>query len=122
MSDGSTLVLGVQGLLAVGMVGEGAIKLVPLESQVEGFEEFGYPQWFRVAIGVIEALAAVGLVVGLVVSGTIGLVSGLVVAAVTVGALASHIRIGDSIAEMVPAVLVLGLALVVVGHHAGVLV
>lgn len=63
----STTLHGVQVMLALAMVGAGGAKMGGVESRVEEFQRYGYPQWFRLATGSIELLAGVVLVAGLFV-------------------------------------------------------
>jgi len=112
--------LGTQGLLVVAMGVAGSAKLVGTESEVEGFERFGYPQWFRLLIGVVELLGAAGLVAGILPSKTVALVAGGVIAIVMVGAMATLLRAGDPPSALIPVATVFVLSLVVIVYHAGV--
>jgi uncharacterized membrane protein YphA (DoxX/SURF4 family) len=77
---------GLQGLLGVAMLVSGGTKLAGLDRHVESFEQWVYPQWFRVLTGGIEAAGGLGLLAGrrrpsaAVVGG--GLVSGTMLGAV----------------------------------------
>jgi putative oxidoreductase len=33
--------------------------------QVEAFEHYGYPQWFRIVTGIVELVGAIGMIVGI---------------------------------------------------------
>lgn len=112
-----TAVLGLQGLLGVAMVGAGGAKLAGQASQVEDFDRFGYPQWFRVLTGGLELTAALGLLTAIVLTDTFALAGGLVGAAVLAGAVATHVRVGDPASKAAPAAVLLALALVVSGAH-----
>lgn len=71
----ATLVL--SGLLALLYVAAGVPKVVGVESAVTGFENFGYPTWFRLLIGVIEIGGGIGLLmprVAFYAAGALGVV------------------------------------------------
>ena len=55
----------LQVVLALVFAGAGLTKLIGVQMQVANFERYGYPQWFRLVTGAIEALGAIGMVVGL---------------------------------------------------------
>lgn len=112
-----TALLGLQGLLGVAMVAAGGAKLAGQESQVEDFDRFGYPQWFRILTGGLEVTAAVGLLTAVILTDAFALAGGLVVTAVLAGAIATHVRIGDPPSKAAPAAVLLTLALVVSGAH-----
>ncbi len=90
-----------------------ATKLAGAESQVEVFEHLGYPQWFRLLTGGLELLAGAGLLVSLVLQPRLALGGSVLAIVVLIGALGSHVRAGDSPGEMIPAAVLLVLALVV---------
>jgi uncharacterized membrane protein YphA (DoxX/SURF4 family) len=119
MSLLGTAILGVQGLLGVGMLGAGGTKLAGAESQVETFEHLGYPQWFRLVTGGLEVTAALALLVSFVVTPLLAIAGSVIVGVVLLGALGSHVKVGDEPREMVPAAVLLVLAAAVVWHHAG---
>ena len=56
--------LAVQGLLALAFLMSGGSKLVGARMQVENFERWHYPQWFRPVVGTVEVLGAAGMVLG----------------------------------------------------------
>lgn len=117
-----TVALGVSGLLAAVMAGEGAIKLGGADSQVEGFRDFGYPQWFRLVVGGLELAGAIALGAGLLTGTSVSvLVGGAIVAVVLAGAVGTHVRVGDSLAETAPAAALLVVCLGVMAYHGGVL-
>lgn len=116
----STAMLGITGLLGFVMGATGVQKFTG--AHAEEFDRYGYPQWFRLTTGALESLGGVGLLAGLVVEGTVALVGGGVVAVVLVGAIATHVRVGDPVSSLAPAVVLFVLSLAVVAHHAGVTV
>lgn len=111
--------LGVQGLLGLAMVGAGGAKLAGVEFLIEEFERYGYPQWFRLVTGAIQVVAGLGLLMSLVAIPLLALGGGLLIAVTMTGGLLTHVRIGDSLEEMVPAAILLGLALVVSWNTVG---
>lgn len=120
MSSFSTALLGMQGVLALAMVGAGGAKIAGIESQIEEFQRYGYPQWFRLATGGIELLAGVVLVAGLFVTPVLALGGSLLVATM-VGAVVTHVRMGDPATDIAPSAILLMLALGVSWYHVGTL-
>jgi putative oxidoreductase len=120
MSPFSTALLGMQGVLALAMVGAGGAKLGGIESQIEEFQRYGYPQWFRLVTGSIELLAGVVLVAGFFVTPVLALGGGLLVVVTMAGAVVTHIRVGDSAADIAPSAILLAVALLVSLYHVGV--
>lgn len=120
MSVGSALLLGGQALLGAVLAVTGVAKLAGVKSQIEDFERFGYPQWFRLFTGTLELLAALGLLGAFVVAPSFGIGGGLLGAAVLTGAIGTHVRVGDPVSVIaVPAVLLV-IALLVSMTHAGI--
>lgn len=106
MNLASIALLGTQAVLGLVGVGVGGAKVTHQEGQVEDFQRFGYPQWFRVVTGVVEISAGIGLIVGLLWRPEIAWVGGLLLSGVMSGAVVTHIRTGDPPAKtVVPAVL-----------------
>lgn len=120
MSLLGTAMLGIQGLLGVGMLGAGGTKLAGAETQVETFEHLGYPQWFRIFTGTLEVTAALALLAAFFLTSSLALAGSLVVIAVLLGALGSHVAVGDNLREMAPAAVLLVLAVAVTWNHAGI--
>ncbi|MCS1350702.1 DoxX family protein [Mechercharimyces sp. CAU 1602] len=93
----------MQLLLAIVFLFFGGMKLIGLESVVESFtDELGYSIAFLYTIGVLEVLAAIGLIIGFWKSKWVPLSAG-VIAIIMVGALGTLISAEKSLAEMVPA-------------------
>ncbi|MFE1601712.1 DoxX family protein [Methylobacterium sp. ID0610] len=85
------------GLTAVFLLAAG-MKLTAVPFEVEGFARFGYPLWFMVVVGLGQLLGAVLLWVrGCVAPGA------LLLAAIMIGAVVSHLRAGDPVPTMLPA-------------------
>lgn len=110
---------GLTGLLGVVMVVEAGIKF--RGGFAADFERYGYPEWARLATAGLEFLGGLGLLAGLVVGDPVALGGALVVAAVLAGALATHVRVGDSATEMAPAAVLLALTVGVAAATAGLL-
>lgn len=117
-----TMLLGLQGILGVAMAGAGGTKLAGAETHVEDFERFGYPQWFRLATGSVEVLAALGLLLAFVTSPPLALAGGALTVLVLGGALLTHVRTGDPLSDAVPAAALLVVGLAVVWNHLGTVV
>jgi uncharacterized membrane protein YphA (DoxX/SURF4 family) len=48
-------------LLAAAFIFGGVTKLIGSEDMVSAFNQFGYPGWFRILIGIIELVCGIGL-------------------------------------------------------------
>lgn len=108
MTVGNVAILGFQALLGLVGLGVGGAKVTHQEDQVEDFQRFGYPQWFRIVTGLVEIGAGIGLLVGLLWRPELAWVGGLLLSGVMVGAVVTHIRTGDPPSKTaIPAVLFL---------------
>ncbi|TNC13501.1 DoxX family protein [Methylobacterium terricola] len=108
MTSGSTrprISLMVRGLLTAIFLVAAGMKLAAVPFEVEGFARFGYPLWFMYAVGAAQALGA-----GLLWRRGTAAHGALLLAAIMVGAVASHLRAGDAVAMALPALVLLGLA------------
>ena len=103
----------ISALLAVTFVAAGGTKLLGMRTHVESFQQWGYPPWFRVAIGVVELGAAAALLVGLWVD-WLSVAAGLVIGGVMLGAVYTHIRASE-VSQLVAPVILGALAAVVIG-------
>ena len=54
-----------ESLLALAFLLTGTTKLIGTKRQVENFEKWRYPQWFRVVTGLVEVVGATGLIIGI---------------------------------------------------------
>lgn len=95
MSGATVALLGTQALLGLVGLGAGGAKVTSQESQVAEFRRFEYPQWFRVGTGIVEILAGIGLLAGLLWRPELGWAGGLLLAGVLAGAVVTHVRTGD---------------------------
>ena len=106
MSLGTIALAGSQALLGLVGVAVGGAKVTHQEDQVEDFQRFGYPQWFRILTGLIEIGAGLALLAGLVWLAEFTVAGGILLSSVMVGAVATHVRTGDPLSKTaVPAVL-----------------
>jgi putative oxidoreductase len=104
-------------LLGLAFVLIGCLTLVGQKKIVENFRRFGYPQWFRKVIGILEALGGAGLLIGIWMPFLAGLASaGLVL--VMLGAIASHLRARDSFKHLAPAIVMCLQVIIILVAHA----
>src|SRR5712692_2054871 len=80
----------VHVLLALAFLKAGSSKLTPSSVWAEMFRQWGYPDHFYVAIGVIEVVGAVGLLIPKVAGSSASVLVG-----VMAGALWTHLRDGE---------------------------
>ena len=92
-------------LLAAFFLFAGRAKLSGSPAQAASFTGWGYPEWFLYAVGVIEAVGAVGLLVPRVAG-----LAALLLAGTMVGAAVTHFVHGEGNAVPVPLVLLALLA------------
>ncbi|RBI60281.1 DoxX family protein [halophilic archaeon] len=95
MSLANIAILGSQTILGLVGLGVGSAKVTHQQDQIEAFQRYGYPQWFRVLTGLLEIGAGIGLLVGLLWRPELSLAGGLLFSGVMAGAAVTHIRIGD---------------------------
>lgn len=102
-------------LALVGLFGfMGTAKLVGADFEIEAFERWGYPQWFRLLAGATEVGAAVGL---LIPDRRVLLLSILTLVGTMLGALGTVIYNGEWSGVLLPAatlLVLLGLGRVVI--------
>lgn len=97
----------LQGLLGLAFLFAGSGKLFGLQTHKESFENWRLPQWFRVVTGLVEAVAAIFLIIGYWIQEII-LYGALIIIAVGIGGVFTHLRAKDSAKDIVP-ITVLGL-------------
>jgi uncharacterized membrane protein YphA (DoxX/SURF4 family) len=110
------LTLVLQCLLIFAFFFSGISKLAGAKMQVDTFTHLGLPQWFRVATGLIALAGVVGLVIGFWNEGVLA-IAALWLACIMLGAVLFHIRSKDSIGKMIPAAMLMILALVLAIAH-----
>jgi putative oxidoreductase len=91
----------------------GCMMIAGMKPLVENFRHFGYPQWFRVMTGSLEALGGAGLLIGIWIPVLAALASaGL--ALVMLGAVFTHVRVREPLKKSTPAIVLGALASLVV--------
>lgn len=93
-------------------LGAGVQKLAGAKDQKDLFKRSGYPMWFMYLTGILELTGAVGMFAG-VFAPVWGALAGLLLAAVMIGAVSSHLRAGDPVGNLAPPSVLLILALAV---------
>jgi hypothetical protein len=109
---GVTMIV-LEVLLGLAFLGFGGMKVSGNEKQKQEFKRFGYPLWFMHLTGLLELTGAFGMLAGVFLAPMWGAVAGLLLAAVMVGAIATHIRVKDPVGKLVPPSVLLVLALAV---------
>jgi hypothetical protein len=101
-------------LLGLIFLAQGVTKVAGLQNAWR--DDLEVAPWFWVLTGIIQAAGALGLFASLRYESLV-IPSGLVFVVVMLGALATHIRIGDPVAEMIPPTvwLLVAAAIVVIG-------
>ncbi|GAA0198782.1 hypothetical protein GCM10009000_010860 [Halobacterium noricense] len=91
------------------MLLSGGSKLAGVDRQVQSFEQWGYPQWFRLVTGIVETLGGIGLLAGRV-RPVFGVVGGVLTVGTMVGAVYTElVRAPDSLSNpRRPAALLIG--------------
>lgn len=107
-SRGNVAMTMLCSLLALLFLVAAGMKLFACAFETTNFAHFGYAPWFMYMIGVVEFAGAIFLAI----DRTRGLAA-LAMAAIMVGAVASHLRAGDGIGMAAPAAIALVLCLVV---------
>ncbi|MGU3536796.1 DoxX family protein [Methylobacterium sp. A54F] len=92
----------LRGLLTVFFLIAAGMKFAAVEFEVSGFARFGYPLWFMYAVGIAQLVGAI-----LLLSRRHVAHGALLLAAIMVGAVASHLRAGDPALMPVPAFVLL---------------
>jgi ubiquinone/menaquinone biosynthesis C-methylase UbiE/uncharacterized membrane protein YphA (DoxX/SURF4 family) len=96
----------LRGVLAALFLGAGLVKLTGNPEAIQSFDRLGLGQWFRIFVGVCEVAGAAGLFLG-----PLSALAALGLAALMVGAVASHLLVLGPPA--LPAAAVLALCLIV---------
>lgn len=101
------LIWSLQGLLAAAFLMAGLGKVMGSQMHKEGFTKWRLPQWFRIVTGLVEVVAAALLIIGYWQQDLI-LYGALLIVATGIGGTLTHIRIKDSIKNLMP-ILILGI-------------
>ncbi|WP_339318041.1 DoxX family protein [Paenibacillus sp. FSL R10-2734] len=110
------IALVLQCLLIFAFFFSGISKLAGAKMQVDTFSHLGLPQWFRVATGLIALVGVVGLIIGFWNEGVLA-IAALWLACIMLGAVLFHIRSSDPIGKIIPAVVLMILALILACFH-----
>ena len=100
-------------VLGLAFLGAGGQKLAGSKQMVEMFDHFGYPRWFMYFTGVVEVVGALGVLAGIFVP-VLAFLGALLLGATMIGALFTHVRVGDPASRMAPPAVLLVLAIVVI--------
>jgi putative oxidoreductase len=84
-------------LLAIMFVGVGTQKLLGAQSFVDGFAQFGFPQWFRIVVGAVEVIGGVLLLIP-----RLSWLGASAIAVVMIGATYTHLAIAPETASSAP--------------------
>ena len=107
----------IQGLLALAFLMTGATKVMGAKMQVENFEKWRYPQWFRIVAGLVEVVGATGLIIGIWFP-MVAVAAAILLVATMIGAVYTDLLRGDRPKAVVPAILLSMVVVVAVfGHH-----
>ncbi|WP_211748776.1 DoxX family protein [Paenibacillus sp. Marseille-Q4541] len=106
----------LQSLLILAFFFSGISKITGAKMQVETFSHLGLPQWFRFATGFIALAGVIGLIIGFW-NEAILTIAALWLACIMLGAVLFHIRSKDPINKMIPAAVLMILALVLASLH-----
>jgi uncharacterized membrane protein YphA (DoxX/SURF4 family) len=107
----------VQVILGVFFTPEGVIKWTTIGPSTARFVHFRYPRWFKYATGIWEVLVGLGLLVGIWFP-LLTAIAALLLTIEMLVAIYSHLVRGkDALSEIIPAVVVLCMALIVLVSH-----
>jgi hypothetical protein len=104
-----TVVLAI--LLSLTFAASGGLKVAGVKSAMDQADHLRFPHNAYKGIGALELLAVIGLLAGLAVW-PLGVAAGAGLVLLMIGAVITHIRVGDKIAQFGPALALGVLALV----------
>lgn len=107
----SILSIVFQVILGLGFIMFGLMKFGS-KPMVEGFKHYGYPGWFRVFTGMVEVISAILVIAG-IWNKTLAAWGGLFIVVTMIGAIFTHIRIKDTVQQMMMPIILFILGLVV---------
>jgi putative oxidoreductase len=87
---GRLLLWAATGLLAAMFLMAGGTKLMGADMHVESFARWGYPDWFRLAVGATEVVAA-----ALLVMPRTAVLGATLIIAIMAGATFTHLALAD---------------------------
>ena len=103
----------IQGLLVIGFLFFGFMKLSANPMQVEAFNNvYGYGTGFMYAVGAIEIISAIGLLIGYWRKNLVPIFSGVLIV-VMAGAVFTHLQAGQGFGVAITPLILLILAVVV---------
>lgn len=102
----------LQVLLGLGFLMFGYQKFIS-EDMKQGFHYFGYGDGFRIFTGLFEVAAGIIIIVGIWVP-ILALVGGIMVVVTMIGAIGTHVKIKDTVKNMMMPIVLLVLGIVVV--------
>jgi putative oxidoreductase len=106
----------VQVVLGLLFVLIGSMTVAGMKMFVENFRRFGYPQWFRIVTGSLEALGGIGLLIGIWLPWLAELASaGLTL--VMLGAVLTEVRTREPLQKIVLPIVLGTLAIVVTASY-----
>lgn len=88
-------------------------------NMADEFAAYGLPKWFMYFVGAGKMAIALSMIVGLWVPALV-LPAGALLVLLMIGAVAMHIKVGDKFERMMPATLMLIMAVIVVAISMGV--
>ncbi|WP_332646547.1 DoxX family protein [Lysinibacillus sp. 54212] len=91
----------IQGLLSAVFAMAGFGKVTGSRMHIDSFRRWRYPQWFRIVTGVVELLAATLLIIGIWAT-TLAFYGVLLLVAISIGGILTHMRIKDTIKDTIP--------------------
>lgn len=101
----------LQVLLGIGFILFGVMKLGS-KQMVDDFKRYGYPGWFRILTGLVEIIAS-ALVIAGIWNETLAALGGFIIVATMIGAIITHIKIKDTVKDMMMPIILLVLGLIV---------
>ena len=112
----SVPIIVVQVVLGLLFLLIGSLTVAGRKMFVENFRRFGYPQWFRIVTGSLEALGGIGLLIGIWLPWLAALASaGLTL--VMVGAFLTEVRTREPLQKIVLPLVLGALAIVVAASY-----
>lgn len=91
----SIVAIVLQVILAFMFLIAGFGKVTGSKMHVEGFKQWGLPQWFRVVTGIVELLGAIALIIGFW-EPSWAAAGALLLGVTAIGGVVTHMRVKDS--------------------------
>ena len=112
----SILIIVVQVVLGLLFVLIGSMNVAGMKMFVENFRRFGYPQWFRIVTGSLEALGGIGLLIGIWLP-WLAVVASAGLTLVMLGAFLTEVRTREPVQKIVLPLVLGALAIVVTASY-----